>query len=130
MRRFADVLRISRIVLLPLYEGLDVGRWDESHVMAQLPYLTAPEVGAAAGFHRDKARRQLAEKLQNLSSTQLLAQDRSTTAVRAMQLKHILSPTVIISDMTVLLCGSSQTHLGTPMPSGGGHIINASQKPR
>lgn len=32
---------------------------------------------------------------------------------------------VIISDMTVLLCGSSQTHPGTLMPSGGGHIINA-----
>ncbi|NHB76682.1 hypothetical protein G8O29_07990 [Rhodobacter sp. M37P] len=27
--------------------------------------------------------------------------------------------------MTVLLCGSSQTHLGTSMPSGGGHIIRA-----
>ncbi|WP_157971109.1 hypothetical protein [Pseudogemmobacter bohemicus] len=27
--------------------------------------------------------------------------------------------------MTALLCGSSQTHLGTQMPSGGGHIINA-----
>jgi len=30
--------------------------------------------------------------------------------------------------MTVLLCGSSQTHLGTLMPSGGGHIIKASLK--
>jgi hypothetical protein len=28
-------------------------------------------------------------------------------------------------DVTVLLCGSSQTHLGTEMPSGGGHIIKA-----
>jgi hypothetical protein len=35
------------------------------------------------------------------------------------------SPTVVIFDMTALLCGLSQTHLGTPMPSGGGHIINA-----
>ncbi|RJL16530.1 hypothetical protein, partial [Paracoccus siganidrum] len=33
------------------------------------------------------------------------------------------SPTVIISDMTALLCGSLQTHLGTQMPSGGGHSI-------
>src|SRR6056297_3565406 len=36
---------------------------------------------------------------------------------------HWGRPTVIISDMTVLLCGSLQTHLGTLMPSGGGHII-------
>lgn len=28
-------------------------------------------------------------------------------------------------DVTAPLCGSSQTHLGTLMPSGGGHIINA-----
>jgi len=27
--------------------------------------------------------------------------------------------------MTVLLCGSLQTHLGTQMPSGDGHIIRA-----
>ena len=27
--------------------------------------------------------------------------------------------------MTAPLCGSLQTHLGTQMPSGGGHIINA-----
>jgi len=32
---------------------------------------------------------------------------------------------VIISDMTAPLCGSSQTHLGTQMPSGGGYIIRA-----
>ena len=34
---------------------------------------------------------------------------------------------VLISDMTVLLCGSTQTHLGTSMPSGGGHIISPLQ---
>jgi len=28
-------------------------------------------------------------------------------------------------DVTVLLCASSQSHLGTLMPSGGGHIIRA-----
>ena len=33
-------------------------------------------------------------------------------------------------DVTVLLYGSSQTHLGTQMPSGGGHIIRASSAPR
>ena len=30
---------------------------------------------------------------------------------------------MVIFDITVLLVGSSQTHLGTAMPSGGGHII-------
>jgi len=32
---------------------------------------------------------------------------------------------VIISNMTALLCGSSQTHLGTEMPSADGYIIRA-----
>jgi phosphomannomutase len=31
--------------------------------------------------------------------------------------------------MTALLCGPSQTHLGTLMPPGGGHIINANLRP-
>lgn len=34
-------------------------------------------------------------------------------------------PSVIRPDMTALLCGSLQTHFGTPMPSGGDYIINA-----
>ena len=32
-----------------------------------------------------------------------------------------------VDDVTAPLCGSSQTHLGTSVPSGGGHIINAHQ---
>lgn len=31
----------------------------------------------------------------------------------------------MISDMTALLCGSLQAHLGTHLPSGGGHTIKA-----
>lgn len=30
-----------------------------------------------------------------------------------------------VDEVTVLLCGLSQTYLGTSMPSGGDHIINA-----
>lgn len=35
-----------------------------------------------------------------------------------------LSPAVVIPDRTVLPCGSSEIHLGTSMPPGGGQIIN------
>lgn len=122
--RLADRLGIGRIILLPLHEGLDVSGWDQPNVMAKLADLTTPEMSAAAGFHRNDAGRELAEKLQHLCAPQLLAQDRTTTAVGPMHLKHILRP-VIISDMTALLCGSLQTHLGTLMPSGGGYIIRA-----
>ena len=50
---------------------------------------------------------------------------------RPMNLKTFFarsSPTVVISDMTALLCGSPQTHLGTSMPSEGGHIVRADQQ--
>jgi hypothetical protein len=43
-------------------------------------------VRPATGFHRDDARRQLAEKLQNLCSPQLLAQNRPARAVSSMHL--------------------------------------------
>lgn len=40
----------------------------------------------------------------------------------------LFDPTAVISDMTVLHCGSSQIHLGIKMSSGGGHIIRAVQR--
>ncbi len=36
-----------------------------------------------------------------------------------------LKPGLPTHDVTALLCGSLQTHRGTLMPSGGGHIIRA-----
>lgn len=58
--------------------------------MAQLADFTTPEMSAAAGFHRDNAGRELAEKLQNLPSAQLLAQDRPPRDIGSMHLEHIL----------------------------------------
>ena len=90
LRRFANSLGICRIILLPLDEGLDVGGRDEPHLMAQLPDLSAPEVRASAGFHRDNTRWQLAEERQHLIPPQLLAQNHTARAVSPMHLKHIL----------------------------------------
>src|SRR5215472_17910468 len=53
--RFTDGLCIGGIVLLPLDERLDAGRWDQAHMMAQLTDLTRPVVRAGTGFHRDDA---------------------------------------------------------------------------
>jgi len=90
LRRFTDRLGIGRIVLLPLDEGLDVGRRDEPHVMAQLADLAAPVVRAAAGFHRNDAARHLAKERQHLIPPQLLAQHRLARLVSLVDLKHIL----------------------------------------
>jgi hypothetical protein len=58
--------------------------------MAQLADLTAPEVGAPAGFHDHNAGQQLTEKRENLVPSQLLAQNWSPRDVSAMRLKHVL----------------------------------------
>lgn len=78
----ADRLGIGCVVLLPLHERLDVGRRDEPHLMAQLADLTAPEMSAAAGFHRHNTGLQLAEKRKYLIPSRLLAQHRRTSVTK------------------------------------------------
>jgi hypothetical protein len=90
LRCLADRLRVRRIVLLPLHEGFDVGGRDETDLVAQLADLAAPEMRAAAGFHRHQARRQVAEERQYLIPSQLLAQNTKPRRVSAMHLKHSL----------------------------------------
>lgn len=90
LRRFADGLRIGRIVFLTFHEGLDAGGRDQPHIVAQLADLAAPEVGAAAGFDRHHALRQAPEEIEDLLPPQLLAKNGAPCAVSAMQMKHIL----------------------------------------
>lgn len=66
-------LSIGGIILLALYEGLDVSGRDQPHLMAKLPDLSAPVVRPAAGFHRDNTGWQLVEERQHLRTTNLLA---------------------------------------------------------
>jgi hypothetical protein len=58
--------------------------------VAQLANPAAPEVSAAAGFHRNHASRQLAAKLQDLCPPQLLAQNRLAGVVGSLHLEYIL----------------------------------------
>ncbi len=71
-------------------EGFYVGWRDQPNLVAQLADLATPEVSAAAGFHRNHASRQLAEKLQHLRPPQLLTQNRLACAVSSMHLEYIL----------------------------------------
>ena len=87
---FTNSLGICRVVFLAHDEGLDVSRWDQPSVMPQFADLAPPKVGAAACFHSNNARRQLAEELQHLHSPQLLAQHCAARAIRPMDLKYIL----------------------------------------
>jgi len=60
-RCFGDCLGIVVVVLLPLYEGLDVDRRDDPRLVPQRAQFPADEVRAQAGFHTNDARRQLLE---------------------------------------------------------------------
>tara|TARA_R110002124_G_scaffold276871_2_gene447842 strand:- start:2606 stop:3406 length:801 start_codon:yes stop_codon:yes gene_type:complete len=135
-----DRLGIRRVVLLAFYKGLHVSRRDKPHRMAQLADLAPPKMSAATGLHRDDTGRKLTEELQNLCPSQLLAQSGTASAISPMHLKYVLRqiepdrdnlqhdrPPFFVDHRrpTFFLCGSSQTHLGTSMPSGGGHIIKA-----
>jgi hypothetical protein len=74
----ADRLGIHRIVLLPLHERLDIGGWDQPHVMAQRRQFTAPMMRAAAGFHSHGARRLRGEEVEHLRPAQPLRENAST----------------------------------------------------
>lgn len=89
-RIVADRFGIGRVVFVTHDERLGVGWRDEPNVMAQVAYLTAPKVGAAAGFHRDHARRQPSEVLKDLIPSHLLAKHCPARAIGPMRLEHIL----------------------------------------
>src|ERR1700740_2624762 len=71
-----DCLGISRIILLPLHERLDVGRRDQPHCVAQLADLSPPIVRSCASFHRDNAGRLPRQELEQLRSGETLAEPR------------------------------------------------------
>jgi hypothetical protein len=75
---------------LALHKGLHISRRDQPHLMAQLPDLAVPEMGAAASFHPHNARPQLPEETQHLVASLLLAQHRTPRGVNTVRLKHIL----------------------------------------
>lgn len=79
-----------RCSLKALFRANDVSKWDQPNVMPQFADLAPPKVGAAACFHSNNARQQLAEELQHLHSPQLLAQHCAARAIRPMDLKYIL----------------------------------------
>ena len=88
--RLADRLGISRVILLPLHERLDVGRWDQPHCVAQLADLPPPIVRPCASFHRDNAGRLCRQKPKQLRSGETLAEQRMAGGIRPVRLEDVL----------------------------------------
>src|SRR6185312_16487542 len=72
-RRLADRLGIAGIGLVALDEGLDVGRRDQPHLVAERAQGAAPVVRRATGFHGDQRGWGGAEELDQPVALQSLA---------------------------------------------------------
>src|SRR6516165_1581334 len=90
LRRLADRLGVSGIVLLPLDKRLYVGRRDKTDHMAKLADPARPIVGAAAGFHRHHARRPAGEKRKHLLAPQPLPKYDIAGCISSVCLKYSL----------------------------------------
>src|SRR5258708_28481478 len=81
----ADCLAISRVILLPLHERFDVGRWDQPRCVAQLADLMSPVVRPGASLHRDNAGRLRCEKPKYLLPRKTLAEQHLAGGIRPLQ---------------------------------------------
>ena len=90
LRRFRDRLRVSRVVLAALDEGLHVDRGDQPHFVAERRDLPAPVVGTGARPHRYRTPRLRGEKAQQLPAAQLLPVRYRPIPVRPVYLKAAL----------------------------------------
>jgi hypothetical protein len=85
-----DRFGINRVVLLPPRERLHIGRRDQLRVMSEVCELASPVMRSSACLQRHGAARMPGEKIEQLSSTDLSAEQSSTARIRAVGMKNIL----------------------------------------
>src|SRR6516164_6317717 len=88
--RFADRLRVGRVILLSFDIGLHVGRRYQAHGVAKRLKLASPVVRGGASFDANEARRKLREKSQDLPTLQLAADNHLPGRINAMHLENRL----------------------------------------
>src|SRR3954470_3366160 len=85
--RLSDRFRVSRIVLLALDEGFDVGGWDQSNLMPEIPDGSPPVMRTPTGFQGDDTARLLGKEAKNFSSGELFAEPNAAVGKGAMRLE-------------------------------------------
>src|SRR3974390_3276902 len=90
LRCFADRFGIDCVVLLPLYKRLYIGGRDQPNLMAKLGQLTSPVMCATTCLQRYLATRLRCEEIQQLSPADPLAEHRSATLIRSVNVKNVL----------------------------------------
>ena len=88
--RLADRLRIHRIVLVPLYERLDVSGSDQSDLMSHRPQLASPMMYTTARLQSHQAARMSSEEVEQLSARDPATEHRSTGSIGAVRVKNML----------------------------------------
>jgi hypothetical protein len=81
---------ISGIILLALYERLNVRRWHQPHIVSQSTYFTGPVMCCSTGLHRHYTGRQVREKCQHLAPRQLFANSNAAISRGAVNLENPL----------------------------------------
>ena len=90
LRRLADRLCISSVVLLALHERLDVSGRDQPDHVAQLADLPTSVMGSSASLQCHHATGLGCKELDQLAPGDLLAEHDAPRRIRAMRLEHML----------------------------------------
>src|SRR3954452_14226941 len=101
----SDRFRVSRIVLLTLDEGFDIGGWDQSNLMPEIPDGSPPVMRTPTGFQGDDAAGLLGKEAEDFSSGELFAEPNAAVGKGAMRLEGPLCK--IETDNANLLHGCS-----------------------
>src|SRR5262245_11572339 len=81
---------MSRRLSVPLHKRLYIGGRNQPNSMAKLCELTAPVMRSTTCLQRYRAPRMGCEEIQKLSSTDPLAEYRSTPLIRSVNVKDVL----------------------------------------
>ncbi len=110
LRRFADRLRIDRIVLVPPLRTASRRPANQPHIMPHRLQLACPVMRAAASFERNRAHRLTGEEVEQLAPGKLATEHHHTALVGAVRMKNVLAisrPMVITCDTDASLSGVS-----------------------
>src|SRR5690606_9165658 len=103
----ADRLGVGGVRLAALYERLDIGWRDQTHLVTKRGDLASPIVRTAAGLKANQTRRLLLEEPQHFRAVELPVENWRTLGVGAVDLKNLLGQ--IQPDGGNLLHGTAPT---------------------
>src|SRR5210317_1556118 len=87
---FGNRVGIVVVILVALYQGLHILRWDQFHLMTQRLQFTSPVVRCSTGFHANLAGWQLSKELAHLAASEHAFLHLFVAIVEADDMKNVL----------------------------------------